>query len=177
MTNRLLSDPDALTLILQRLRVENDLTESLLELRNFSAVNQYTREHLHANEEELARDLLGVDMGMSPSALATMIRQMSPTHRDRLVHLAEQWNTPHAIECFYFYECAALAIKTLSPSVTAIGDYAFLQCQALAINTLSPSVTAIGGGAFDNCHSLNVVEWHAPVLTTLGTMRFLSVRI
>ena len=175
MTNRLLSDPDALTLILQQLRVENDLTTSLRPLGNLSAVNRYALEYLNTHNAELARYLLGVDIGMSPLALATMIRQMSPMHRDYLVHLAEQWNTPHVIEDEYFSDCAALVLPQLSSELTAIGRYAFAHCTALNVAEWhAPLLTSVGAAAFGWCKSMTLHTWHSPKLTALSVGAFVD---
>ena len=168
----LLEDADALTLILKQLRVENHLTTSLLRLRNFSAVNKYAREHLNAHNAhnaELARDLLGVDMGMSPLALATMILDMSRSERANLVTLAEQWNTPYAIEEDYFYECAALELPRLSSFVTSIGEAAFAHCTSLIVAEWHASLlTIVRDNAFSSCERLTLKEWRAPKLTAIG---------
>ena len=165
MTTGLLDDPDALTLILQQLRVANNLTEGLDALDSVAVVNRYAFAHLRANKVELARDLLGVDMGMSPLGLATMIRQMSPTHRDRLVHLAEQWNTPHVIEDRSFINCTALAIKTLSPLLTAIVAAAFAYCTALdVVEWHAPELTTVDHHAFFRCTKMTLETWNTPKL-------------
>ena len=173
MTNWLLDDPDALTLILQQLRVENDLTTSLRRLGNFSAVNRYALEYLSAPNAELARDLLGVDIGMSPSGLATMISRMTPTHRARLVALVQWWNTPHVIEDRSFMNCTALAIKTLSSELTAIGRHAFSTCTALnVVQWHAPRLAIVGVFAFDGCASLTLETWTTPMLTSIGCGAF-----
>ena len=173
MATRLLDDPDALTLILQQLRVENDLTTSLRRLRNFSAVNQYARDHLVVHYEEIAHALLSVDMGMSPSDLATMIRQMTLAHRANLVTLAEQWNTPYAIEDEYFSGCAALALPTLSSDLTSIGEEAFAHCTALDVVQWDASrLTTVGYSAFVGCVNLTLRTWQSPELTTVSESVF-----
>ena len=129
--------------------MENDLAPGLDALKNVGEVNKYARDRLVVHYAELVHALLSVDMGRSPLDLATMIRQMAPMHRGHLVHLAEQWNTPHAIEDYYFYKCAALALPTLSSDLTSIGEEAFAHCTAL-----------------------DVVKWHASRLTTVGTLAF-----
>ena len=171
----LLEDADALTLILKQLRVENQLTTSLLRLQNFRAVNKYARAHIVVHHAVLVHALLGVDMGMSPLALATMIRQMSPMHRDHLVHLAEQWNTPHAIKDSYFLQCQALAIRKLSPLLTLIGNSAFYQCPSLnVVEWDAPRLTDVDAYAFADCTSLTLETWHAPILTFVGRGVFTS---
>ena len=177
MPPRLLGDPDALTLILQQLRVANHPTESLLRLQNFRAVNKDARAHIVVHNAVLVHALLGVDMGMSPLALATMIRQMSPTHRDHLVHLAEQWNTPHAIEDYYFFQCNALAIKTLSPSLTAIGEYAFFRCPSLRVAMWdAPLLTTVWQYAFAFCTNLTLDTWNAPQLRSMHKAVFMDCK-
>ena len=181
MTTGLLDDPDALTLILQQLRVANNLATSLRELHDFRAVNQYARDHLNAHNAdnvhfaEIVHALLGVDMGMLPSDLAAMIRQMSPAYRARLVHLAEQWNTPHAIEDEYFSGCAALALPRLSSELTAIGRSAFAHCTALGVvQWHAPRLTTVGYRAFVDCVSLTLRTWHAPELRHIAPGAFMS---
>ena len=174
MTNRLLSDPDALTLILQRLRVENDLAPGLDALHNVGEVNKYARDRLVVHYTELAHALLRVDIGMSPLGLATMIRQMSPTHRDHLVHLAEQWNTPHAIEDYYFYECAALALPRLSSFVTAIGEDAFVRTSLNVVEWDAPELTTLSAGGFADCANLTLHTWHAPRLELVAHELFID---
>ena len=83
----LLGDAYALTLILKQLRVENHLTTSLRELHDFSAVNQYARDHLVVHYAEIVHALLSVDMSMSPSDLVLMILDMSLSQRAKLVRL------------------------------------------------------------------------------------------
>ena len=175
MTNRLLDDTDALTLTLQQLLEENDFTRSLHRLRNFSAVNKYSRGYLNAHNAELARRLLGADMGMSPLDLATMILDMSISFRANLVHLAEQWNTPHAIEDEYFSGCAALALPRLSSELTAIGRSAFSTCTALnVVQWHAPLLTKVGGLAFEDCESLTLHTWQSPELIEISSFAFVG---
>ena len=173
MTNRLLDDTDALTLTLQQLLEENDFTRSLHRLRNFSAVNKYSRGYLNAHNAELARRLLGADMGMSPLDLATMILDMSISFRANLVHLAEQWNTPHAIEFISFFQCNELAIRKLSSFVTAIGNSAFNGCPLLnVVEWDAPLLTDVSDYAFSRCTSLTLKTWQSPKLSRMGDYAF-----
>ena len=161
-------------------------------LDTFGVVDQHWFEHLRANAPELVGDLLGANMGMSPSDLAAMIRRMLPEQRVSLAGMAKHWCTPHAIDKGYFANCTALALPTLSSALTAIdeiafygctllivaewdadllisvGSAAFAFCESLTLQTWrSPVLTTIRCGAFDGCVSLTLKEWHAPHLTDL----------
>ena len=147
---------------------DDDPSPSLLALDSLSAVSWDAFEHLSANAPVLVRDLLSVDMGMSPSDLATMIRAMSPEQRVSLARMAKRWFTPHAIGESEFANCTALALPTLSSSLTAIGDAAFFGCTSLSVEEWdAPLLTTVGVSAFGCCEDLTLEMWFAPNLTAI----------
>ena len=160
--------PDVLTSILRNLIICNNPTTSLKNLEAFGAVNSFAREHLRSNANEMAKDLLSVDMGMSPSALATMIRQMSPSHRASLVSLAEMWETTRDIRPLAFLNCTVLELPQLPPVVAHINCNSFCQCTSLKLNGWNAKVLEyIGTYAFQFCTSLTLENWITPVLVKI----------
>ena len=146
---------------------------SLEALDTFSAGSRYAFAHLCASKEELAGALLSVDMGMSPVDLATMIRQMTPTQREKLVRLAQSWNTSHAIDLAAFERCTVLALRKLSSFVTAIGEDAFERCASLnVVEWHAPLLTTVGNQAFYLCSTMTLHSWHAPELEVFGDAAF-----
>ena len=146
---------------------------SLGALDNFSLVNHRARTHLRANRAEMVGALLSVDTSMSPSSLAAMIRQMTLQERATLVHLAQRWNEPHAIEDRSFEFCGALALPKLSSFVTSIGVGAFSVCKALRlVEWDAPLLTTVHGFAFAYCKSLTLTTWTTPSLEVVGYFAF-----
>ena len=177
MPPRLLENADALTLILSQLIVNDDSSSvshvGLEELDRFSDVSRYAAEHLRTNKVALTGALLSVDMGMSPSALATMIRRMCPEQRVNLVRLAEKWNEPHAIQDGYFELSPTLALPKLSSFVTEIGRSAFTHCTSLELSEWhAPQLTSVGYAAFYDCANLTLHTWTAPNLEVVGVSAF-----
>ena len=162
-------DTDALATIVQQLLVhDGDPLPSLHALDRFSAVSWYAFKHVRANAPQLARDLLSVDMGMWPSDLVSMIREMSPAHRVRLDRMAKLWNTPHTIGTGYFASCTTLALPTLSSSLTVINDSAFYGCTGLIVaEWYAPLLTTVCCNAFARCESLTLTTWTTPFLTSI----------
>ena len=112
-------------------------------------------------------------MGMSASALTTMIRQMSPAQRAKLVRLVQLWKEPHAIEDEYFRGCAALALPRLSSELTAIGRSAFSTCTALnVVQWHAPLLTTVEALAFYDCKSLTLHTWQSPELISISNYAF-----
>ena len=160
-------DLDTLAIIVQQLLVhDGDPLPSLVALDRFSAVSWYAFKHVRANAPQLVRDLLSVDMGMLPSALATMIRQMEAPERTSLVRLAECWHTPNAIvPNDSFSDCTALTLPKLPSSLTAIGNLAFYECTSLnVVEWDAPLLATVGHFAFSYCANLTLHTWHAPEL-------------